>query len=178
MPMSIRRSRMLCGFINLNVQGGTKMFTKILSSVAPALGALFGFPKVGQAVNEVLGLSENSTEAERKKAIQAMTPEQKTELTRINKMYEAQLARIDHKNNELIVKDAQSARKMATKTNSSMPSILSFIMIFGYLVVIALIFLQPHLSHNDIFDIILGGLFATVTSIIHFWFGFKPKEKK
>ena len=131
---------------------------------------------VGMAANmisEVLGCGNEPKQIER--ALQQATPEQLTEIKKIEKEFEVKMRELDVDLYALQTADLQNSRKTFAKDWTS--RIIGVAVISGFLGYIFMVTLQPPEANSEaIINLVLGYLGGLASAIISFYFGASIKQ--
>ena len=156
---------------------------QIVKGIAPVIGGALGGPFGGVAakvLSEKLLGKPDGTEEELENYIVNANPEQLAELKKIDNDFKVRMRELGFKEEELHVRDRESAREMA-KVNMKPQVVLSVLYTLGYIFVLG-IFL-----HGDVtiaasvkaeFNMVLGVLTAAQVQIMNFWFGSSSGSKQ
>ncbi len=150
-------------------------FKKILSTVAPFLGALVGGPfgaAAGKVVGQLLLGNENASEADIEKALGLATPEQLVELRRVDADYKIKMAELGIDEKKIAALDRESARQREMVTKDKIPAILALLLTFGFFGILATMMLYPmQAGTTGVIDVMLGSLGTAWISVITYYFG-------
>ena len=148
----------------------------VLGSIAPTLATALGGPMAGTAVKFLAGHflgDDDADAADIEAAIVCSTPEQLTELKRIDADFKVEMKKLGIDVYKIEVDDRKDARKLAA-VNMMPQIILSVIFIGGYFGLVYMLF-AGHVvideSIRDMSNILLGVLTANIPGIMQFWFG-------
>ena len=152
------------------------LIKNVIGAVAPTLGTALGGPMGGMAANmisEVLGCGNEPKQIER--ALQQATPEQLTEIKKIEKEFEVKMRELDVDLYALQTADLQNSRKTFAKDWTS--RIIGVAVISGFLGYIFMVTLQPPEANSEaIINLVLGDLGGLASAIISFYFGASIKQ--
>ena len=149
----------------------------MLGNIAPMLGTAVGGPfgaMAGQLLGNALLGDENATEAQIQQAMATASPETIAKIKTAELQFKATMKELDIKEQDLYLKDTQDARAMATKTGLVPQMVLSSLFIFGYFVLVIILFsgqIKIDDSIRDMSNILIGVMTANIPSIMQFWFG-------
>lgn len=153
-----------------------------LNTVAPTVASALLGPLGGVAVagiGKILGLDEATTTSVAKAITEGkITPDQMAKLKELELEYQDherergyKYAELAFKEKELDSKDLAGAHAMQIATNSSTPTILTYILTCGFFATLFLVMKHPELKESAPLMIMLGALGAEFTSACKFWFG-------
>lgn len=146
-----------------------------ISKIAPMIGTALGGPLGGIAAEMLaskIGIPEKTVEAV-KEAVsgQKLTGDQlagikaaEIEFQKFLETNKIDLAKLD-------VQNTQGARDMFSATRSNTPSILSFVVTFGFFAILLTMILQPEQKASEPLLILLGALGAAFGAVVNFWLG-------
>jgi hypothetical protein len=146
---------------------------KVVSVVAPSLGAALGGP-LGGLAGQILGsLVSGGKVADLEEAILTQKPETLLALKKLEQDYILKLEELGVDQAKVEASDRSSARELA-KVNMRPQMALSLLFIGGYFLIMSAFFvgkieISPELKEP--FLILLGVITANVPSIMQFWFG-------
>ena len=146
-----------------------------LKTLAPTVAsALFG-PLGGIAVaslTKILGI-DGGTVADVTKAIAdgRVTPEQVAEIRKLELQYQSEEKERGFRYSELEFKDRDSARQMQMTTNSSTPTVLTYMVTVGFFAILGLMLYDETVVNSPPLLIMLGSLGTAWTGCISYWFG-------
>jgi hypothetical protein len=146
---------------------------KVVSVVAPSLGAALGGP-LGGLAGQILGsLVSGGKVADLEEAILTQKPETLLALKKLEQDYILKLEELGIDQAKVEASDRASARDLA-KVNMRPQMALSLLFIGGYFIIMAAFFVgkvdvDPTLKEP--FLILIGVITANVPSIMQFWFG-------
>lgn len=150
---------------------------KPLGSIAPVIGTALGGPfggLAGTVLGSFLGVEDPTDEEVMEQAVtKAMAdPDLVMKLKLAEKDFLVKMKELDIKEDDLVYKDKQDARKMQRETKSPWPGILSFVFTAGWIGLNYFIFT----SDGDIPNVsvvmrVLGTADAALMLILSFWFG-------
>jgi hypothetical protein len=146
---------------------------KVVSVVAPSLGAALGGPLGGLAGQILGGLVSGGKVADLEEAILTQKPETLLALKKLEQDYILKLEELGVEQHKVEAADRSSARDLA-KVNMRPQMMLSLLFIGGYFIILSAFFvgkieISPELKEP--FLILLGVITANVPSIMQFWFG-------
>jgi hypothetical protein len=146
-----------------------------LSGVAPTVASALLGPLGGVAVaglTKILGI-DGGTVADVTKAISdgRVTPEQVAEIRKLELQYQADEKERGFRYAELEFKGLESAHKMQIATNSTTPTVLTYIITAGFFGTLYMVMLHPEMKESAPLMIMLGALGAEFASSCKFWFG-------
>ncbi len=146
-----------------------------LGGVAPTLASALLGPLAGVAVaglTKILGI-DGGTVADVTKAISdgRVTPEQVAELRKLELQYQADEKERGFRYAELEFKDRDSARQMQMTTNSSTPTVLTYMVTVGFFAILGLMLYDETVVNSPPLLIMLGSLGTAWTGCISYWFG-------
>lgn len=146
---------------------------KVVSVVAPSLGAALGGPLGGLAGQILGGLVSGGKVSDIEEAILTQKPETLLALKKLEQDYILKLEELGVEQSKVEASDRSSARDLA-KVNMRPQMMLSLLFIGGYFIILSAFFvgkieISPELKEP--FLILLGVITANVPSIMQFWFG-------
>ena len=146
-----------------------------LSGIAPTIASALLGPLGGVAVaglTKVLGI-DGGTVADVTKAISdgRVTPEQVAEIRKLEMQYQSDEKERGFRYSELEFKDRDSARQMQMTTNSSTPTVLTYMVTVGFFAILGLMLYDETVVNSPPLLIMLGSLGTAWTGCISYWFG-------
>lgn len=148
-----------------------------LKALAPTVASALGGPLAGAAVTAIggmLGMSE-PTQEKISKIIQngQLTGEQITALRTLETKYQAEESERGFRYAELEFKDRDSARRMAIQTQSTTPTVLTWLIVLITLLSEAALLFQATPPGVDpvILSRVLGTMDSALILVLAFWFG-------
>jgi hypothetical protein len=146
-----------------------------LGGIAPTIASALLGPLGGVAVaglTKVLGI-DGGTVADVTKAIAdgRVTPEQVAEIRKLELQYQSDEKERGFRYSELEFKDRDSARQMQMTTNSSTPTVLTYMVTVGFFGILGWMLADPHVIDSPPLMIMLGSLGTAWTGCISYWFG-------
>jgi hypothetical protein len=151
---------------------------KVISMVAPTLGAALGGPLGGMAGQILGGLV--SGEADLEKVILDQKPETLLALKKAEQDFLLRLEELGIEKEKLVYGDRANARELA-KSDMNPHKVLSLVFIGGYFIILAAFFVgkaEIDPSLKEPFLLLLGVITANVPSIMQFWFGTSSGSQK
>lgn len=151
---------------------------KIVSTVAPWIGAALGGPLGSAAVGVVadaLGLSDK-TEASINRALSGVTPEQMLAIKVADHTFAARMQELGYADTKdieaLAAADRKDARDMQRATLSMVPALLSAGVTIGYFaVLIGMMTGALRVSDSQALMLMLGSLGTAWGGVMAYWFG-------
>lgn len=148
-----------------------------LKTLAPTVASALGGPLAGAAVTAIggmLGMSEPTQEKIAQVIANGqLTGEQITELRKLEAQYKNEEAERGFKYSQLEFQDRDSARKLLIQTQSTTPTVLTWVIVLITLLAEAMLIFQATPPGVD--PIILGRVLGTMDSalimVLSFWFG-------
>jgi len=156
----------------------------IVRTIAPVLGGAIGGPfgpVASRILSDTLLGKSDGTDAELSDAISNATPEQLAQLKKIDNDFEVQMAELGFKRAELHVRNTESARDMAAKTNYWPQVVLSSVFITGYVIILVGLmggYITIPVLVKDTILLLLGLLVREIPTIMQFWFGSSSGSKE
>ena len=147
-----------------------------LMGIAPTIASALLGPLGGVAVaglGKILGL-DSATTATVTKAISdgKLTPEQLTEIKKMELEYKDSEQQLGFKYSELEFKNTQGAREMQMAAPSWVPAALSVIIVIGYFsILLGMMYGVLHVSDNQYLLILIGALATAFGGVLNFWLG-------
>ena len=151
--------------------GMKDLLMKLAPTVASALlGPLGGIAVAG--LTKILGI-DGGTVADVTKAISdgRVTPEQVAEIRKLEMQYQAEEKERGFKYSELEFKERDSARQMQISTNSSTPTVLTYMITTGFFAILGLMLYDETVVNSPPLLIMLGSLGTAWTGCVSYWFG-------
>lgn len=151
-----------------------KTFGPLLRQVAPTIATALGGPVAGMAVRALsIGLlgRDDATASDLAEVLAAATPDQVTEIKRIDAEFQVKMKQLDIDLEALVVADRKSAREMqmALKTNL-VPSMAVFILCSFVAVTVATLLGYTKVD-SVLAGTLIGYLSAKAEQVISFYFG-------
>jgi len=158
-----------------------KTFGPLLSQVAPTIATALGGPLAGMAVktlsNVLLG-HENGTAEDVAGAIQSATPEQLTEIKKIDADFKVRMKELDIDLERISSGDRDSARKMQMQTNDWIPRILALLITVGFFGILVWMLVKGMPSTGtEALLMMLGALGTAWTGVVNFYYGSSAGSK-
>jgi hypothetical protein len=150
-----------------------------LGNVAPMLATALGGPLAGGAVAAItaaLGLGPDASDAEIAKKLATASPETFAELKKAEQEFTVRMTQLGFENEAALERiaadDRASARQREVSRQDSTPTVLAYLITFGFFgLIMAMIFAPfPETSKEAIF-LLTGTLTGTFSSIIGYYFG-------
>ena len=143
----------------------------ILGAVAPTIGTALGGPMGNMAmgmVAQALGCKNETKDIE--KAVQKATPEQLSELKKIDNDFDVKMKELDIDLFALETADIQDARGRFSKDWTA--RIMGIVVVGGFMGYIFLVTIQPPEQNSEaLINLVLGYLGGLASAIISFYFG-------
>lgn len=151
-----------------------KAFGPLLRQIAPTIATALGGPVAGMAVRALsIGLlgREDGSSSDIAEVLAAATPDQVTEIKRIDSDFQVKMKQLDIDLEALVVADRKSARdmQMALRTNL-VPSMAIFILVSFVVVTITTLFGYTKVD-SVLAGTLIGYLSAKAEQVISFYFG-------
>ena len=147
----------------------------LLKTLAPTLASALLGPLGGVAVaaiGKVIGIPDATTEKLSKVFEDGkLTPEHLAEIQRLELQYKAEESERGFRYAELEFKSADSARAMQVATNSTTPTILTYLLTVGFFGILGWMLHDESVVESAPIMIMLGSLGTAWTSSVAFWFG-------
>ena len=146
-----------------------------LKGLAPTLASALLGPLGGVAVaaiGKIIGV-DNATVNTVTKAFEdgKITPEHLAEIKKLEMEYQNDEKERGFKYADLEFKDRDSARQMQINTQSSTPTVLTYLLTCGFFGVLGAMIYNPDLKESGPLMIMLGSLGTAWTGSVAFWFG-------
>ena len=146
-----------------------------LKGLAPTLASALLGPLGGVAVaaiGKIIGV-DNATVNTVTKAFEdgKITPEHLAEIKKLEMEYQNDEKERGFKYADLEFKDRDSARQMQIATQSSTPTVLTYLLTCGFFGVLGAMIYNPDLKESGPLMIMLGSLGTAWTGSVAFWFG-------
>ena len=143
----------------------------VLGAVAPTIGTALGGPMGNMAmgmVAQALGCKNETKTIE--KAVQDATPEQLSELKKIDNDFDVKMKELDIDLFALETADIQDARGRFSKDWTA--RIMGIVVVGGFMGYIFLVTIQPPEQNSEaLINLVLGYLGGLASAIISFYFG-------
>jgi|TARA_R110000803_G_scaffold52240_1_gene107536 hypothetical protein len=143
----------------------------VLGAVAPTIGSALGGPMGNMAmgmVAQALGCKNETKSID--KAVQDATPEQLSELKKIDNDFDVKMKELDIDLFALETADIQDARGKFSKDWTA--RIMGIVVVGGFMGYIFLVTLQPPEQNSEaLINLVLGYLGGLASAIISFYFG-------
>ena len=158
-----------------------KTFGPLLGQVAPTIATALGGPLAGIAVktlsNALLG-HENGTEEEVSAAMQSATPEQLSEIKKIDADFKVRMKELDIDLERISAEDRDSARKMQAQTNDWIPRVLALMITVGFFGILVWMLVKGMPSTGtEALLMMLGALGTAWTGVGNFYYGSSAGSK-
>ncbi|MGB1191831.1 MAG: hypothetical protein ACPG3T_02815 [Pseudomonadales bacterium] len=154
----------------------------ILGGLAPTIATVMGGPAAGTAVGfitkKLLGKDGGSKE-DLEKFILGASPEDLAKIKSAEHEFKLKLKELEISESELVVKDRDSARALASSKGIEPHVWLSGIFIIGFFALLWVLFsgtIELNQSLRDPVLILVGVVGTNVTLIMKFWFGGSPND--
>jgi len=150
------------------------VFKKVVGSVAPLIGTAIGGPfggLAGKMLSDVFGTDD---QADIERQIASADPEVLLKLKEAEKNFDAKMRELEITEQDLYLKDVQSARSMAEKTSIIPQLILTFIAIFAFGAVLYVLVLKSQVipaENKDLVIFLIGQLSIFVGMGYSFFLG-------
>jgi hypothetical protein len=146
-----------------------------LLGIAPTIASALLGPLGGVAVaglTKILGI-DGGTVTDVAKAISdgRVTPDQIAEIKKLELEYQAKEKELGFRYSELEFKDRDSARQMQMTTNSSTPTVLTYMVTVGFFAILGLMLYDETVVNSPPLLIMRGSLGTAWTGCISYWFG-------
>jgi hypothetical protein len=146
-----------------------------LKALAPTVASALFTPLAGvavAAVGNLFGISEATQDKIADHiATGQLTPEQISDLKKLELQYQENEKERNFKYSELEFKDRDSARVMQTETHSSTPSVLTYLITGGFFGILAWMLYDDTVVNSPPLLVMLGSLGTSWTACVSFWFG-------
>ena len=116
-----------------------KIAKRVLGSVAPTIATAVGGPFGGLAASILTDVFGGQSEDEIEKQLAAGNPEALLKLKEVEKQFQAKMRELDISEQDLYLKDIQSARVMAVKTGVAPQVTLAALFIGGYFIILIMV---------------------------------------
>lgn len=146
-----------------------------LAAVAPALGTAIGGPfgaLAGAAVNAVLGLGGDATEAATAQALAKATPEQLLALKQADNQFTIDMEKLGVDLAKVNADDRDSARQREIAVKDWVPGVLALFLTLGFFGLLGwMMYKAPPEGSRDILNIMLGSLGTGWVTMLAYYFG-------
>ena len=156
----------------------------IVKNIAPIIGGTIGGPFGAAGMKFLAGKllgDESASEQDLADAVMGASPEQLMLIKKADQEFKVKMRELGFKEEELHIRDRDSARNLAATQGMTPHIILSAIYTIGYLAVLGL-FLTGEViiaaSIKSEFNMVLGVLTAAQIQIMNFWFGSSSGSKQ
>ena len=151
------------------------MMNDFLVGIAPTIASALLGPLGGVAVaglGKIFGL-DSATTASVTKAIAdgKITPDQMAEIKKLEIQFQQHESELGFRFSELEFKDKDSARQMQIATNSSTPTVLTYMVTCGFFGILGWMLWDIKVIDSPPLMIMLGSLGTAWTGCISYWFG-------
>jgi membrane-bound ClpP family serine protease len=158
-----------------------KSFGPLLGQVAPTIATALGGPLAGMAVktlsNVLLG-HEGGTEEDVANAIQSATPEQLSDIKKIDADFKVRMKELDIDLERISAEDRDSARKMQAQTNDWIPRVLALMITVGFFGILVWMLVKGMPSTGtEALLMMLGALGTAWTGVVNFYYGSSAGSK-
>lgn len=148
----------------------------VIGSVAPLAATALGGPLAGLVVGslgKIFGVSDPTVKSVQQAiADSSLTGEQIAALRAHEDDLKEKMRELDITEEQLAFADTDSARKMQIANRSLVPAALTFVLVFGFLGILAAgAFGQLKLDANPAMMMLLGSLTGAFGAAIQFWLG-------
>lgn len=151
---------------------------KTISKYAPLLGTVIGGAPggaIGSILAATFGTSDNPQELLAK--INA-DPQAGIKLAEIESNYKVELQRIALQMTEVAAKDTANARASNIQSKSTMPEIISFVVMIGFFLCIWVVVAYKQDSEDhDVLYMMFGSISSAFGCIMQYWFGNSASAK-
>jgi len=151
-----------------------KSFGPLLRQVAPTIATALGGPVAGMAVRALsIGLlgRDDGSASDLAEVLAAATPDQVTEIKRIDAEFQVKMKQLDIDLEALVVADRKSARDMQTQVRSNLVPALAIFVIVSFVSVTVATLLGYTKIDSVLAGTLIGYLSAKAEQIISFYFG-------
>ena len=153
-----------------------------LGKVAPMIGTAIGGPFGGMAASAALELldidpEKGKEEEQLKEALASMTPDQAIQLKMAEKNWLTTMKELDLKEQDLHVKDRDSARSMQVATGAWIVPVLAIITGVGFFAVVGLILTGKVPLDSTLTGFVLGAVSSKAEQIYNFFYGSSKGSK-
>jgi len=157
----------------------------IVKTVAPVLGTAIGGPLGGLATRTIAGAllgDEDASEDQIAAAVQSASPDQLLALKKADQEFKLRMKELDIDIERIHQQDRDSARTRETKTGDSWtPRILAFIVIFGFLSMVAYVIAKglgvQNADSAALVGTLIGYVSAKAEQVISYYFGSSAGSK-
>lgn len=149
-------------------------FGSLLRQVAPTIATALGGPVAGMAVRALsVGLlgRDDGNENDLAAVLAAATPDQVTEIKRIDADFQVKMKQLDIDLEALVVSDRKSARDMQTQVRSNLVPALAIFIVVSFVSVTVATLLGYTKIDSVLAGTLIGYLSAKAEQIISFYFG-------
>lgn len=151
------------------------VLSSFLANVAPTLMSAMLGPMGAVAITglgKILGLDSATTESVTKAISDGkITPDQMAEIKKLELQYQNDEAERGFRYAELEFKNTDSARSMQIATNSTTPTVLTYMVTVGFFGILGWMLNDPHVIDSPPLMIMLGSLGTAWTGCVNFWLG-------
>jgi len=159
-----------------------KTFGPLLSSVAPSIATALGGPLAGmgvKALSKAFFGNENSTEEDLQSALSTASPDQLSQLKKVDNDFKVQMKSLDIDLERISADDRASARNMQKEVKDWIPRALAISVTLGFFAILIymLIYGLPT-TGNEALLLLLGALQTAWGGIIAFYFGSSSGSQK
>jgi hypothetical protein len=148
---------------------------KIISSIAPIVGGLFGGrlgENIGSEISNILFGRNDATEKEIQNAILNATPEQIMQIKKMEMDYKVELGKISLTEQKTTADDIKDARRNEATTKTVMNSILAICITIGFFgITVLLMFHEMPESDTNIICGLIGSISTVFIQVATYYFG-------
>ena len=156
----------------------------IVSTVAPAIGAVLGGPMGGMAVKylaeSVMG-KPDATETDVADFVMGATPETLLKLKTFDREFKVQMKALDIDIDRINAADRDSARSLAKSTTLMPQMTIGVLFVLGYVAILWSVFSGAVVLSEDVKPIamvLIGTLTAGITQVLNFFLGSSSGSKE
>lgn len=150
-----------------------------IAVVAPSIAGALGGPVANMATNAILNALGVTTTEEAQKAIVNMNPEIAARMRAADQQFIQNMEQLGVDLKKIEAADRESARRREIETHDSTPSIVTYIIIFGFFASVSLLVFYPIPEENsEVFYILLGVLGAEFSRVMGYYYGSNTTSKQ
>ena len=150
------------------------VLTNLLEGIAPTVASALLGPLGGIAITglgKILGLDSATTSDITKMVTEGkVSPEQLAEIKKMELQFQNDEKERGFRYAEIEFQNTQSAREMQISTQSSTPTVMSYLITLGFFGILTYMLSDAYVSSEPLL-VMLGSLGTAWVAVVNFWFG-------